>query len=192
MGIYRLALFIHILAAVVAGGVTALTKLAAGRRMRARTVGDALDWHNVLLSSARIFPLCLVVFLVTGGYMMSVVRVSPLTTGFIFAGLVGVVLLFASGAYLGIKGAALKKVLEGMAAKGADQPVPNLAPPPLVVILPTVNTGIALAVAFDMVMRMESVSMSLGVIAIGAVLGLLAAPRRPAVPMAAPAMMSEG
>lgn len=191
MGIYRLALFIHILAAVVAGGVTALTKLAAGRRMRARTVGEALEWHTVLLSSARIFPLILIVFLVTGGYMMSVVRVSPLTTGFIFAGLVGVVLLFVSGTYLGIKGAALKKVLEGMAAQGADQPAPKLAPPPLVAILPTVNTGIALAVAFDMVMRMESVSMSLGVIAIGAVLGLLAAPRKPAAAMAAP-VMSEG
>jgi hypothetical protein len=180
MGIYRLALFLHILAVIVAAGVTAVTKLAAGRRMRARTVGDALEWHSLLMSSARLFPVCLVVFVLTGGYMMSVVRVSAWNTGFILAGLVGVVLLFASGTYLGIKGGALKQVLEGIAARGADQPVPRLAPPPLVVMLPTVNTGIALAVAFVMVMKTENVAIALGVVAVGIVLGVLAAPRRPA------------
>jgi hypothetical protein len=191
MGIYRLALFIHILAVIVAAGVTAITKLAAGRRMRARTVGEALEWHSVLMSSARLFPLCLIAFLLTGGYMMSVVRVSPLNTGFIFAGLLGVVLLFASGTYLGIKGGALTKVLEGIAAKGADQPAPKLAPPPLVALLPTVNTGLALAVAFDMVMRVQSVLVALGVIVVGIVLGVLAAPRKPAVAMAQGGMVAE-
>ena len=184
MALYRLALFLHILAVIVAAGVTAVTKLAAGRRMRARTVGDALEWHTVLLSSARLFPLCLAVFVLSGGYMLSVIRISAWSTGFILAGLVGVVLLFASGTYLGIKGGALKAVLEGIAAKGADQPAPKLAPPPLVVLLPTVNSGIALAVAFDMVMKTESVPISLGVIAVGIVLGVLAAPRRPATAVA--------
>ncbi|MEO8564601.1 MAG: hypothetical protein ABI601_21180 [bacterium] len=180
MALYKFVLFIHILAVIVAAGVTAVTKLAAGRRMRARTVGDALDWHTVLISSARLFPLCLVAFVLTGGYMLSVIRVSVWSTGFILAGLVGVVLLFASGTYLGMKGRGLKLALEGIAAKGADQPAPKLAPPPLVVLLPTVNAGIALAVAYDMVMKTESVAISLSVIAIGIVLGALAAPRRPA------------
>src|SRR5919112_3299529 len=120
MNLYRLALFVHLLAVFVAAGVTAVTKLASGRRIRARTVAEALDWHNVLISAARLFPICLVVFVVTGGYMMSVVHVSVWTTGFILAGLVGVVLLFAGGTYLGIKGNALKALLEGMATRGAD------------------------------------------------------------------------
>jgi hypothetical protein len=50
---YHITLFIHILALLVAASATAITKLAAGRRARARTVGDVLDWHNVLMSTSR-------------------------------------------------------------------------------------------------------------------------------------------
>jgi len=39
MDTYLLAKFFHLLALIVAAGVTAVTKLAAGRRDRARTVG---------------------------------------------------------------------------------------------------------------------------------------------------------
>jgi hypothetical protein len=78
-----------------------------------------------------------------------------------------------------MKGKALALVLEEMSARGADQPAPKLAPPPLVAVLPTVNTGIALAVAFDMVMKPVSVPLALGVVAVGIVLGVLAAPKRP-------------
>jgi hypothetical protein len=191
MNLYRLALFVHLLAVIVAAGVTAVTKLAAGRRIRARTVGESLDWHNVLMSAARLFPICLAVFVITGGYMMSVVRVSALTTGFILAGFVGVVLLLASGTYLGIKGKGLKLALEEMVARGADQPAPKLAPPPLVMVLPTVNTGIALAVAFDMVMKPTSVPVALGVVAAGVVFGVLAAPKRPASARAQPMAVPE-
>jgi len=65
--LYPLAKYVHLFALFVAAGVTAVTKLAAGRRMRARTVGEALDWHNVLLSAAKLFPICLVVLAITGG-----------------------------------------------------------------------------------------------------------------------------
>ena len=190
MNLYRFALFVHLLAVIVAAGVTAVTKLAAGRRIRARTVAEALDWHNVLISAARLFPICLAVFLITGGYMMSVVHVSVWATGFILAGLIGVALLFASGTYLGIKGNALKAVLEDMAARGADQPPPKLVPPRLVMVLPTVNTGIALAVVYDMVMKPTSVPIALSVIVAGIVLGVLAAPKGPP-PALAPSMTAQ-
>lgn len=180
MDLYHLALFLHLLALIVAAGVTAVTKLAVGRRIRARTVGEALDWHGVLMKSARLFPICLLVFVITGGYMMSLVQALAWTTGFVVAGMAGVVLLFASGTYLGIKGKALGRVLAEMAARGADQPAPKLAPPPLVPLLPTVNTGIALAVAFDMVMKPASVPIALGIVVVGIVLGVLAAPKRAA------------
>jgi len=188
MDLYHVAKFLHLLALLVAAGITAVTKLAAARRARARTVGEALDWHTVLLSAARLFPICLVVFLLTGGYMMSVVHVS-MSTGFIVAGMLGVVLLFASGTFLGIKGGALKGVLEQMASKGADQPAPKLVPPVAVVLLPTINTGLALAVAFVMVTKPTSIPIALGIVAVGIVLGFLAAPKQPvsasAQPMAA-------
>ena len=50
-----------------------------------------------------------------------------MSSGFIVAGVLAIIWLFGSGAFLGIKGGALKGVLEGIAAKGADQPVPKLA-----------------------------------------------------------------
>ena len=190
MDTYLLAKFFHLVALLVAAGITAVTKLAAGRRARARTVGEALDWHSVLMSAARIFPICLIVFAVTGGYMLSVAHVS-MSTGFIVAGMLGIVLLFASGTFLGIKGGALKGVLEQIAAKGEDQPAPKLVPPTAVVLLPTINTGIALAVAFVMVTKPTSIPIALGIVALGIVLGAFAAKRPPSV-SAQPMPVREG
>jgi hypothetical protein len=191
MELYALAKYVHLLALIVAAGVTAVTKLAVGRRARARTVGEALDWHVTLLSAARLFPLCLVVFVASGGYMLSVVHVG-MSSPFVIAGLAGVVLLFASGTFLGIKGAALKQVLEGLAAKGADQPAPKLVPPASVAMLPTINTGIALAVALDMVVKPASIVTAVGIVAVGIVLGVLAAPKRPRAVVAQPVVVTEG
>ena len=191
MDLSPLAKYVHLVALFVAAGVTAVTKLAAGRRVRARTVGEALDWHNLLMSAAKLFPICLLVLAITGGYMLSVLHVS-MSSGFIVAGVLAIVWLFASGAFLGIKGGALKGVLEGMAAKGADQPVPKLAPPAAVVMLPAINTGVALAVALDMVAKPTSIPIALGIVAVGVVLGFLAAPKRPTSVAAQPAAIPEG
>ena len=188
MDLYPVAKYVHLLALFVAAGVTAVTKLAAGRRMRARTVGEALDWHNVLMSAAKLFPLCLVALAITGAYMLSVLRVS-MSSGFIVAGAFAIVWLLASGTFLGIKGGALRSVLAGIAANGADQPAPRLAPPTAVVVLPTINTGVALAVALDMVAKPTSIPIAFGIVAVGMVLGFLAAPKRPATvptPVAVP------
>src|SRR5215212_9670978 len=95
MDLYPLAKYVHLVALFVAAGVTAVTKLASGRRMRARTVGEALDWHTTLMSAAKLFPICLLVLAITGGYMLSVLHV-PMSSGFIVAGVFGIVWLFAS------------------------------------------------------------------------------------------------
>jgi len=179
MDAYHIALFVHIITLIVAASVTAVTKLAETRRSRARTVNEALDWHNVLLSSANLFPVCLALFVITGGYMMSITHLIIWSTGFIVAGLVGVLLLLMSGVFLATKGRALKQRLEGMAKAGGDQPMPALVPPALVAMLPTVNTGIALSVVFDMVMKPASVSAALGIIAIGIVLGAMIGAKKP-------------
>jgi hypothetical protein len=184
MELYPIAKYLHLVALFVAAGVTALTKLAAGRRMRARTVGEALEWHSTLLSTAKLFPICLLVLALTGGYMLSAIHVS-MSTGFVVAGVFAIVWLFASGAFLGIKGGGLRRVLEEIAAKGADQPAPKLVPPAAIVMLPTINTGVALAVALDMVAKPTSIPIALGIVAVGAVLGALAAPKRPSAVLAA-------
>src|SRR5690349_17403164 len=131
MTVYRIALFLHILALILAAGATAITKLAVGRRIRARTVGDALDWHNVLIAASKFFPLSLAIFVITGSYMLSVARINVWSSGFVVAGLVGVALLFVSGTFLGGKAKLLKNVLETIAKEGSDRPVPKVVPPRL-------------------------------------------------------------
>ena len=181
MDLYHIALYLHIIAIVVASGATTVTKLAAARRASARTVGDALDWHNVLMSASKAFPIVLAVFVLTGAFMLSRGQPSVWGSGFVVAGLTGVVLLFASGTYLGLKGKALGGFLQSLAAKGTEQPAPRLVPPPLVATLPMINTGIALAVAFDMVTKPVSVPVALGIVALGiAITAALGARRRPA------------
>jgi hypothetical protein len=165
---FHIALFLHIVALVVASSAAAVTKLAAGRRARARTFREAIEWHNVLSSTAKLFPVCLTVFVITGSYMLSFGSAEVWTSGYVVAGLVGVALLLASGIFLAIKGKALAAVLEKMAAaSGADSAVPQLAPPMLVVALPVINTGVALAVVFDMVTKPASVVVALSVVALG-------------------------
>lgn len=170
MTAFHIALFLHIMALVVAGGVTAVTKLAAGRRARARTVGEALDWHNLLAGASKLFPICIAIFVITGGYMMSVNKL-PMSTGFVVAGLVGSAWLLATGAYLGVKGKALNQMLAGLAAKDANQPPPKLVPPTAVAMLTQINPGVALGIALDMVARQPSIPIALTVMAVGGLLG---------------------
>ena len=183
MDSYHFALFIHLVTLIVAAGVTAITKLAAARRVRARTVGELLEWHGVLMSAARFFPLCLAVFTASGAYMLGVTHAAVWGSAYVVAGLTGVVLLLASGAFLGAKARAFRDVLAEMAQHGADRPVPKIVPPRLVVALPAVNTGIALAVVFDMVTKPASVSVALAIIAAGIALGGAGALRKPAPQM---------
>ena len=180
MDSYHIALFVHLVTLVIAAGATAVTKLAASRRMRARTIGELQDWHGVLMSAARLFPICLALFVASGAYMLGVAHAPMWTSAYAIAGLTGVVLLLASGAFLGAKARAFRDVLAGMAEQGADRPAPKVMPPRLVTTLPAVNTGIALAVVFDMVTKPASVAVALGVLAAGIVLGGASAMRKPA------------
>lgn len=176
---YHIALFLHLLALVVAAGASAVTKLAAGRRARARTVGDMLEWHGVIAATSRLFPICIVVFLVTGSYMLAVARVHAWSSGFVVAGMLGIVMLLVSSVFLARQGIALGRALEGMAAHGADQPAPKLTPPPVVSALPAINTAIAIAVVFVMVTKPASVPLALGIVALGVIIGAVSAARRP-------------
>ena len=63
---------------------------------------EALDWHNVVMSASKVFPIVLLAFVVTGSYMLSINRVAW-STGFVVSGLTGVVILLTGGVFLGIK-----------------------------------------------------------------------------------------
>lgn len=169
---YHVALFLHLLALLVASGATAIMKLAIGRSARARTLGEVIEWNRLMGATGKVFPICLAVFFLTGGYMLSLTQSVPWTTGFVVAGLTGVVFLLASGAFLGVKGKVMGEKLGAMArVHGMDHPAPKVAPPALLAALPSINTFVALAVAFDMVTKPNGIVASLGVLAMGAVLG---------------------
>lgn len=175
---YHIALFVHLLTIISAASATTVATLATSRRIRARTVGEALEWHTLILTSARVFPVCLVSFLATGFYMMGITGGSRLSVGYIDAGLVGVTLLLASGAYLRQKGGVLRRVLQEAAARDAGAAPPRLVLPKAVVVLPVVNSGIAVAVAFDMVTKPASIPVALGIIALGVAIGAVAGARQ--------------
>jgi hypothetical protein len=179
MDLYHVILFVHIITLVVAASTTTVVKLAISRRAHARTLGDAIDWHGVITSASKIFPVCLAVFVITGGYMLTATGIHPWSAGFVVAGLVGVVLLLASGVFLGTKGRALGQVLDGMAKRGLDQPAPTLVASPFVAALPMINTGVALSVAFDMVIKPASIPVALSILAIGVAIGASVGVRRP-------------
>jgi hypothetical protein len=171
MDAYHIALFLHLITLIVAASATAVTKLAVGRRIRARTVAEALDWHEVLVSTSKLFPICLASFLLTGAYMVSILGTRAWSSGFTIAGLVAVTLLLGSGTFLGVKAKGLKQFLQTVASKDAGAPPPRLVPPPLVTMLPLINTGIAIAVVFDMTTKPASVPVALGMIALGVIAG---------------------
>ena len=183
MDAYHIALFLHIVTLIVAASATAVTKLAVGRRIRARTAREALEWHELLISTSKLFPICLAAFLLTGAYMVSVAGARAWSSGFVVAGLIGVTLLLGSGTYLGLKAKGLKIVLQTIASRAPDMPAPRLAPPPLVAMLPLVNTGVALAVVFDMVTKPTSILVALGVLAAGIVASGTAAWRQRPTPV---------
>lgn len=178
MDLYHLALFVHLLTLVVAAGLTTIVKLAATRRMRARTAGEALEWHNTLTSAAKLFPACLVGFTATGFYMLSLTGGAHLSVGYVAAGLLGVLFLLGSGTYLGVQGAGLKRVLEDAAARDADAAPPRLIPSAAVRLLPMINSGVALGVAFDMTTKPASIPVAMGIVVLGALIAAVGASRQ--------------
>jgi hypothetical protein len=122
--------------------------------------------------------------------MLSFSNAGVWRSGFVVAGLTGVVLLLVIGGFLGAKGKAVQQRLEQLVAQNADQPAPKFAPPAVVAALPMINTGIALSVAFDMVTKPVGVPLSLGIVAIGIVLGATVGLRRPALSASQTATLS--
>lgn len=178
MDTYRIALFLHVITLVVAASSGAVTKLAVGRRIRARSIAEALDWHSVLVSASRAFPICLASFVITGSYMVTRAGGHAWTSGFVISGLFGVAFLLGSGTYLGIKAKVLKQVLEKLAKDGADRPPPKLIPPPMVAMLPVLNTGVAFGVIFDMVTKPASIALALAIPLVGAAISVAMARRK--------------
>jgi hypothetical protein len=172
---YHLTLYLHIFALLAAASASGIVHFAEGRFARATSVVDAKQWHALIGSTARTFPIAVLVLLATGGFMVADGGIWPWGAGWVEAGLVGSFLLLLFGGFLGTRSARIGRQLEAMPAARLG-PTVSLPHDPLVHTLSWVNTGLALAVVFDMVTK-PTLLPSLSVLAVGALAGLAVAAR---------------
>src|SRR5262245_35521184 len=68
---YHIALFVHFCALLGAIAAAAVVHLGTARRDAARTVGSQLEWHSLVLSVSKFFPIALLVLVLSGSYMIN-------------------------------------------------------------------------------------------------------------------------
>lgn len=171
---YTIALFIHLAALVAASAASALVHLADVRRSRATSVSEARQWHALAASTARVFPIAVLVLFASGGYMISAGHGWSWSTGWVDAGIAGVVVLMVNGAMLGRRGRAAARELAELASAAAATHAGAIPRDPLASTLAWANTGLAVAVVFVMTTKPTLVG-SLIVLAIGIAAGVLLA-----------------
>ena len=170
MDAYHATLFIHLLALLSAVGATSLMHFAHSRRERAGTARAKLPWHNMMMKTARTFPIALAVLVVTGGYMVQL-TLRDWSLPFISAGLTGVVLLFVSGIALAVRGKGLQNAFEAEIRERGPDATSTLSDP-FSDLLGAASPGLVLGVVFDMTLK-PSLGICFAALATGAVLGIL-------------------
>lgn len=163
---YQVALFVHFLALIAAVVAATLVHFADGRRTRARTVREMLEWHNLLQASAKVFPVSLVLLVGSGTYMIVAGALRAWSSGFVVAGLTGSVILLVTGATLAAKGRAITTRLQQLVDQGRGGDAPDLPPDRALSLLQRVPDGIVLGVIFDMVAK-PGVGVALSALVVG-------------------------
>lgn len=149
---YHIALLVHLLAFGTAAGCAALMHFAEHRREHGATVGEVLQWHGTMGKIARVFPLALVVLILSGGYMVGAGGVWTWKLAWVQAALTGAVLIGAVGGMIG--GRARRdaaKLVEAARANPSSHAIPALDR--LIPTLAWCNTATAIAVACIMTLK---------------------------------------
>lgn len=165
---YQIALFVHLsalLSAAVAGGIM---HLASRRRERASTLREAMDWARLMGSTAKVFPIAILILIASGSYMVSLHW--TWTTGFVQAGLTGAIALLAFGAVAAVRsGADVSGAMKRLQEAGHD--LPNDAMPDRVAsVLGETNPALALSIVLVMTIK-QDLATSLALLAVGAAIG---------------------
>lgn len=165
---YHLVLFVHLLALVAASAASGIVHVAEVRYRRATRVDDARFWHGLASHTARIFPIALVALVATGSWMMHSGGWAW-SSGWVVAGLLTTVFLFASGGLLGARGAAEARALRALDRDAAWSPAPGAAG--FERALSWSNTGVAMAAVYVMVIK-PALAGALVALVVGAALGV--------------------
>ena len=119
---YGVVLFAHVCALLAAMSAGAVSHLSEARMRSAETTAALRPWARLLGRTAKVFPVALLILLVSGAYLVH--DAWSWSAGWVDASLVGVGLLFASGAgVVRVRGVALRRAL--MAA-GDGPPPPEV------------------------------------------------------------------
>jgi hypothetical protein len=173
---YQVALFIHILTFAAAAALSAVVHLAASRRRRARTAGEALEWQVLAGKTARLFPVALVIFTASGAYLIRAGSHSW-SSGFVSAGMTAVILLLVIGGFLGAKGGATARMISDVVSKhGPGHPAPQIDDL-LTRRLMNFNLGMVIGVAFDMATKPQA-SVAIGIMLAAGLVNAFATPSR--------------
>ena len=167
---YQLSLYVHLLALVAASATSSVVHLAAARARSAAGVAEARQWHALAGSSARMFPIATLLLFATGAIMVSLHGPWSWSTGWVDAGIAGVVFLLLSVPVLGRRGARAGRALAGLAA-GEVEKVRDILHDPLGEALSWANTGVALGVVFAMAAK-PSLPAALAAVALGGAAGV--------------------
>lgn len=150
---YLAAKFVHLLALIAAVVAATLVHFCDRRKIRSRTVAEMLEWHTLLQSSAKVFPVALVVLVLSGSYMIVAGALRAWSSGFVIGGLTGAVLLLVTGGILAAKGRAVTVHLEQLVASGHGGDAPDIPPDRAMALLQRVPDGIVIGVIFVMVTK---------------------------------------
>ena len=168
---YQIALLVHLLALLAATAASAIVHFSAGRRAAAPTLRQALEWARLTGSAARVFPFAVLTLVASGSYMVGVAGRWSWSAGFVIAGIVGSVVLLASGAVLGKRGAAAGRAAGARLQAAAGRELPNDGPPDAVAaVLAEANTFLAIAVVAVMTLKPGLVG-ALATLAVGWAIG---------------------
>lgn len=173
MKVYHVVLFIHIFALLAAIAASTLSHFAVARMQAASTVGEVRGWGSLISKLRLVFPLALLTLVASGVYMVN--KAWSWKLGWVTAALIGVVYLFISGGFLGVRTTALLKSLTGDAAVAVDPTVTRMLRDPLTNSLAWANTCLAIGVVYIMATKPglgDSVIALVVAIAIGVVVAI--------------------
>ena len=139
----------------------------------AETVGVLRPWARLLGRLGKVFPVALLILLATGAYLVH--DAWSWSAGWVDASLVGVGLLFASGAGLvRARGLALRRALMAAGDGPASPEVRRLIAKHPAAFASWVNTGLALGIVFAMTAK-PALAGSVAALVVGAGAGLAVA-----------------
>lgn len=189
MDAYRVVLYVHLLALFVGIGAGAVLVVCLVRLRRAGTLAEALPWATVAAGTDRIFPVSVLALFGSGAYMTS--DVWTWGTGWIDAGLGGLVLLALQGPLVG--GRRAKRLEHALRENGPgrlEERAHRAARQPALWLSELSNLGVVLGVVWDMTEK-PALGAAIAAIVVGYAVGAVLALRISRAPAGAGATAAE-